>query len=296
MFWMIIVLLFFVPLGIVALVAVLSRWQRNRAGRRSPINAKVLFGPGEQLRQRLAVVEEKISDMLLLFTFVGPYAFAIWAFFYIDWNEVHFRKVGAVLLVVVAMAMTSAIKRLLDLGEERRRLSEGLLAEQFTGQELNRLAGHGCVVFHDVPADGFNLDHVVIGPSAVFMVETKSFKKPKKDAGKDTYKVQYDGKGLRFPDFATVEPIEQARSERDWLAGHLEKIVGRRVPVFATVALPGWWIDYVGSGAPDVRVFNPAKRGAVFMANQSGVPLDMGTRGLIAQALVMRYPEDSPAV
>jgi hypothetical protein len=162
-----------------------------------------------------------------------------------------------------------------------------------TAQELNRLIGSGCQVLHDVPGDGFNLDHVVIGPRAIYMVETKSFRKPPKSDDEKHYKVQYDGRGLQFPDFATVEPIEQARRQARWLSKELRTAIGQELPVVPTVALPGWWIDLVkGSQGSDVRVFTPMGRGANFMSDASPGPLlDPKVRSLIAHALVMRYPD-----
>ena len=64
----------------------------------------------------------------------------------------------------------------------------------------------------------------------------------------------------------------------------------RPVPVFSAVALPGWWIEPTGASASaDVRVFNPAGRGAHFMADRNAPILDTGTVALITQALVRRY-------
>lgn len=61
------------------------------------------------------------------------------------------------------------------------------------------------------------------------------------------------------------------------------------------LALPGWWIDSGQTSAPEVRVFNPAGRGAQFMADRAGSVLDSRTTGLVAQALVMRYPVEGAA-
>jgi hypothetical protein len=44
-------------------------------------------------------------------------------------------------------------------GEELDNLRTGYDAELAVGQELDRLMRQGTIVFHDFPADGFNLDH-----------------------------------------------------------------------------------------------------------------------------------------
>jgi hypothetical protein len=50
----------------------------------------------------------------------------------------------------------------------------GYDGELATAQELNQLMRHGYYVFHDLQAENFNIDHIVIGPAGVFAVETKS--------------------------------------------------------------------------------------------------------------------------
>lgn len=152
----------------------------------------------------------------------------------------------------------------------------------------------GCTVLHDLPAEHFNIDHVVIGPRAVYAVETKSVRKPPANDKKDHFKVAYDGKTLRFPDFSDSKRLQQTKRQADWLKVYLKQATGLAVPVVPALALPGWWIDPIGQAAgSEVSVFNPAGRGANFMADGAGALLDAGQTALITQALVMRYPVDS---
>ncbi|UWX04647.1 NERD domain-containing protein [Pseudoxanthomonas sp. NC8] len=92
---------------------------------------------------------------------------------------------------------------------------------------LNRLIGPRCIVAHDVPCEGFNIDHVVIAPRCVYAVETKSFRKPRGSDDNSHFKVSFDGAALRFPDFVDTNAIEQARRQAQWLARYLrESLVG----------------------------------------------------------------------
>lgn len=81
----------------------------------------------------------------------------------------------------------------------------------------------------------------------------------------------------------------------EWLSAYLRKTLGQSVPVIPALALPGWWIDSGQASNPEVRVFNPAGRGAHFMADRTGSVLDAATTGLVTQALVMRYPTEGAA-
>src|SRR5690606_15806737 len=59
-------------------------------------------------------------------------------------------------------------------------LRQGRDGEKAVGQYLERLRVDGAHVFHDVPGQKFNLDHVVIAKSGIYVVETKTYSKPDK--------------------------------------------------------------------------------------------------------------------
>ncbi len=60
----------------------------------------------------------------------------------------------------------------------------GAHAEEVVSERLMNLPD-GYHVFHDIAFDGFNIDHIVVGPGGIFLVETKSHK-GKIDAQGDT--------------------------------------------------------------------------------------------------------------
>jgi hypothetical protein len=61
------------------------------------------------------------------------------------------------------------------------------------GQFLERLRDDGARVFHDVPGEGFNLDHVVISPHGLCAIETKTYSKPWPEA-----KITVEGESLKI--------------------------------------------------------------------------------------------------
>ena len=282
----------FVPtLLAVGVVLGYRRWQ-DRDGRRSPIHNRPLHGAGEQLRKRIDAQGDAIGGGLVVLFFLGPYFTATWALQRVQWSTVRFGSGDWLLMAAFVAGTAWAIARVMANGTARRRCVAVLKAELFTAQQLNRLMGAGCTVLHDVPADRFNLDHVVIGPRAVYLVETKSVRKPRSIGALDHFKVAFDGECLRFPNFVTRNAVLQTRRQARWLADYLKQATNRSVPVIATLALPGWWIEATpSSNIEAVRVFNPAGRGANFMADGGGRrTIDAETSALIAQALVMRYP------
>lgn len=282
-----------IPLGFAVLSILGYRWWIGRDKRRSPLSGKLHHSAGEQLRARMRDHSDDMMGGWMLMLMSGPLFMLAWALQFVPWRHVEFGTREAICIIGAVVLFALGLRSFLHHAGLRRQAGEGLAAERMTAQELNRLIGSGCQVLNDVPGEGFNLDHVVVGPRGVVMVETKSFKKPPKGKGDHHYKVQYDGKGLLFSNWATTEPITQARNQAQWLARYLGTAVGRDVPVVPAVALPGWWVDSPkGSAQPDVRVFSPKGRGAQFMVDPSfGAPLDESIRALITQALVMRYPD-----
>ncbi|HKP04193.1 MAG TPA: nuclease-related domain-containing protein [Chthoniobacterales bacterium] len=56
---------------------------------------------------------------------------------------------------------------------EFRRLNRGERGELHVAEVLEGLRRFGYQPFHDLKRDGFNIDHVVVGPAGVFAIETK---------------------------------------------------------------------------------------------------------------------------
>lgn len=167
---------------------------------------------------------------------------------------------------------------------------DGLLAERVTGMQLNRLVADGCLVLHDLPAENFNIDHIVIGPRAVYAVETKSFRRPREQGDAAVHRVTFDGKALRFADFVNTDAVEQTSRQAQWLRRKLQESLGMDIPVIPALALPGWYIDKTEAGkTSEVVAFAPMGEGADFLARgQERITPEQ--RRMIAQALAVRYP------
>jgi hypothetical protein len=62
--------------------------------------------------------------------------------------------------------------------QDARNWQRGARGERRTARQLNRLARHGWVMFHDlaIPNSRGNVDHLVIGPAGVFLVDSKNWR------------------------------------------------------------------------------------------------------------------------
>jgi len=140
---------------------------------------------------------------------------------------------------------------------KRRRFRLRYEGEIAVGQELNHLMRDGYYVYHNFFADKFNIDHIVVGRSGVFAVETKARSKPKTGEAASDYKVKYDGKCLQFPNGTDVRSIDQTKRQAELLSKWLQSATGERVWVRPVLALPGWFVERTASGG--IPVINPKK-------------------------------------
>ncbi|TVL21556.1 nuclease [Shewanella xiamenensis] len=131
------------------------------------------------------------------------------------------------------------------------KLRLGHTAEIATANELIGLQALGYQVFHDVQADGFNIDHLVIGKNGVFAIETKGRHKRNKDlrqtngngsSGKKGYEVFYKDGRLNFPSWTETKPIEQAERQAKWVSQWLTKATGSPVAATPALVFPGWYV------------------------------------------------------
>lgn len=268
----------------------------RRMSRRSPLaGRKVGKLPGQELVERVASLDVDLLTAVMLMYMALPLAFLGWVGVRFRLDTVVWGWAETLFLLVALFLFGYGLLDYIRAYRARERARDGLLAERVTGMQLNRLIAKGCIVMHDLPGEGFNVDHVVIAPRGVYAVETKSFRKPKQASNGDNYRVTFDGALLRFPDFPEKDALQQARGQAQWLAKLLREALGREVPVIPALALPGWLIDQpdaVWRNAP-VKVFTPMGGGANFMAKDVQA-IDSVTRNLIRDALAVRYP-DIPA-
>lgn len=223
----------------------------KKPGKRSPLDRDPLRNPGESLQEEM----QELLDSQLAPTFILAIGFVFFAAW--EWR-LKFTKSPpqpelltflAVLLIGYSTYQFFSVRRKL------RSMKLGLVGEKLVGQFLEDLRRQGCRVFHDIVGKEFNLDHVVVGPQGVFVIETKTYSKP--DRGQTI--VDYDGERIRVNG---IEPdrnaIIQARAARNWLDNLLSEATGRRFPMRGVVLLPGWYVKQTKDGqASDIWVLNP---------------------------------------
>lgn len=96
---------------------------------------------------------------------------------------------------------------------------------------------------------------MIVAPSGVFAVETKTRRKRRAKDGKREHEVVFDGKTLEFAQWRDTAALEQARQQADRLRVMLAKAVGESVPVVPVLTLPGWFVT--SRVNVELKVVNP---------------------------------------
>lgn len=229
-------------------------FKRKKKLKRTPLTNKLLRAPGETLRREIELLEEKFDDNwprwvalffvpILILLVIGQ----------LQGGRIHVWQLGF-LFLLICLCCAWFIRSIYRYLNKTNQLRLGLDAELAVGQELNHLMRLGCHVYHDFPAEEFNIDHVVVGPGGVFAVETKGRSKPDKGRGILDAKVIYDGDALRFPDWHEAQPIQQSKRQAVWLSKWLSSATGEQINVRPVLALPGWFVERTKAG--DVIVIN----------------------------------------
>lgn len=226
---------------------------------RSPIKGKPLRLPGQSLRrERQMLWEDKIEPWALLAIFFMALALFEW---FRHWQQL--PPSPWLMSVAAALALGLAVWRYWRLRPQLNRLRQGIDGEVVVGQFLERLREQGYHVFHDVVAEGFNIDHVLIGPAGVFTIETKTWSKPTQGDAR----IRYDGTLLLVNG---QEPernaIAQAEGQGRWLRNMLRESTGRDLAVRPVVVFPGWFVEATAGAQRTVWVMEP-KGLPAFLAN-----------------------------
>jgi hypothetical protein len=229
--------------------------------------------PKKKKRSTLPVVRRKAGQSLrdewdrltsekLPFLIIVPCM--LWFVWFTHWLQVSNKEpLSPNFWLVFALAATGAAAiSYLRLVPRARRLVRGERGELHVAEVLDDLHPFGYRAFHDLVRDGFNIDHVVVGPGGVFAVETKF----RSGEGEITFR---NGEGL-FVDGVPEEKdsLKQARANAADVNRLIKETCGIDEWVNPVVVFVGEWRVKNDWQTTDARVFTTDKLGTHIVNHQ----------------------------
>ena len=243
--------------------------------KRDPLKQEPLPRPGDSVEGELYRV---FTESVLMWVFVVALLVCVVGLQWYTWwlqKPIHpapFTVIAAIVIVFAAFKWRKSWRQV-------RNLRLGHRGEVAVGQRLEELRAMGYRVYHDIRERGYNIDHVLIGPGGVFVIETKTISMPvgrKPVVSCKGERLLVDGREL------DRDPLRQVRAGADEIAGVLERVTGERVRRRGVVLFPDWWIDGRPAGL-DVWVLNPKALGGFL--KQEPEALEPEQVDLLASAL-----------
>lgn len=230
--------------------------------KKSPIKEKTLRHPGQSLDER---IDKLINDDALLYflyagALIGLVGYEWWRYFY----EVPPNPLPITIAAIVGFPY--CLYKIWKIYKETKLLKLGRDGERAVGQFLETLRSDGAVVFHDIIADNFNLDHVIVSRKGIYAVETKTYSKPEKGEAK----IIFDGEKLSIQGAGTYnQPLVQVQSASKWLKDIIKATTGRSFSIKPVILFPGWFVETTEQGKKvDTWALHP-KALPAFIKNQA---------------------------
>ncbi|OQA30611.1 MAG: Nuclease-related domain protein [Betaproteobacteria bacterium ADurb.Bin341] len=216
---------------------------------KTPLKDRPLRNPGQSIQdERTDILFDKFIPLVTAVVLA-------WLFMFIEWGRYFFSSpphpwTASIVFVTVT---SYAAWKIFKLTPKMRALKLAEDGEKVVGQYLEALRESGYRIFHDVVGQGFNIDHVIIGPAGIFTVETKTWNKPHSNAH-----IRFDGENLSInglnPD---RDPVIQAKAQASWLREILNESTGEKFAVRPVILFPGWYIDDSRENKRDLWVLAP---------------------------------------
>lgn len=204
--------------------------------RKSPLKTKPLRQAGESVseQQRETVLDTGL--IWLLVAIAGATSLSWWAL---------------QLLIEPALAQTSMLVlgfgavglglwKVHSIKDTVERFRLGAQGERAVADVLNDLAGSGYRAVHDLQFDNFNVDHVLVGPSGIYVIETKT--RSKANVRRNT--VRFDGARVQFNDGPwTDDHVRQTKRQAQAIEELLRRYMAKASNVRPVLLYPGWWVE-----------------------------------------------------
>jgi hypothetical protein len=202
--------------------------------KKSPLKERPLHVAGQSLDEKIQ--NHILEELPMLFFVPGLFIILTIEIWVILAHPIKYLPI--IMLAMTVVAIICCAVRFIILRKKIKSLALGRKGERIVAEIFDNFRSLGFIVFHDIVAGNFNIDHVILTTHGIFTVETKTFSKPPK--GEITYK---DEKIIAGNINTGNEIILQAESQTKWLKSMLKDSTGRDYHLMPVIVFPGWFVQ-----------------------------------------------------
>jgi nuclease-like protein len=248
-----------------ATIAWLKRRSQVARHERPPQRTKILRPPGYSLTCRIDKLADQLTSYVMQAVGAGAVLGLAGTALYplieglvlrrFSFAEIRSHPQSYILLSVTALALSAlawTIRSVIQAAKIHgsiRNCRFGLRGEQAVAEALadGVIAAAGYVAFHDVPGDSaWNIDHIVVGPGGIFVLETKTRSRRKPTREQPDHEVWFDGQNLQFPWCTDRDAAIQAKRNAEWVRRFISGFGPKEMLVHPVVVIPGWYVRTQG--------------------------------------------------
>jgi hypothetical protein len=173
-----------------------------------------------------------------------------------EWGRVAFSLPPQPIAATIAALLASAWAAWKSVrgAKNMRQLRRGREGERIVAEVLETIRQDGFRVFHDIIGPHFNVDHLLVGPRGVYVIETKTLTRPHSRIAT----IWYDGETVSVAGLTPErDPVKQASALARSMGELVKESSGKTYAVRPVVLYPGWSVERPNNLRPDVWVLNP---------------------------------------
>jgi hypothetical protein len=218
-----------------------------KKNKKSPLKNSPLHTAGQSLDESIRNLT--FDGLEIYFILIILFLFLLFEILYlafpliiVKWlNQTYPPQINPTTIIIALLSLIGIIyfvRRLIIIVKKIKTSKLGRDGERMVGEIFDNLRAQGFVVFHDIVAKNFNIDHVILTPHGIFTVETKTYSKPPR--GEITFK---DENIIAGNMNLGNKIIIQAESQSKWLKSILKESTGKNYNVMPAIVFPGWFVQ-----------------------------------------------------
>ncbi len=194
---------------------------------------------GESLQKKIRDIEFSFFEIILLPIFFGLFAIFAWA---IATGLMQINYAVAIVFTIIAIIIgVRAYKKFQISKNILSKYRMGLEGERYVGEMLNKISSDSIRVFHDIPGECFNVDHIIVSTRGVFAIETKHYDRAKgHEFFFDGNMIERMEKGGRK--FCCPKLLPQMEGEARFIHDEIKQRTGLDISVIKVAVLIGCYI------------------------------------------------------